>query len=65
MRRASEIALIAVLVASTTACSGLTDLKHTDGNGGGGSGGGTQPSAVVVSPAAATLQPFGTQVFTA
>jgi len=65
MRRASEIALIAVLVASTTGCSGLTDLKHTDGNGGGGSGGGTQPSAVVVSPAAATLQPFGTQVFTA
>jgi hypothetical protein len=62
MRRATEVLVIAVFLASVAGCSGLTDLKHTSGSGGGGS---TQPSSVVVSPATATVQPFGTQAFTA
>lgn len=62
MRPASGTLLLAALVAGITGCSGLSDLKHT---GGGGNGGGTQPSTVVVSPASATVQPFGTKTFTA
>jgi hypothetical protein len=65
MRRATELFVIATLLASVAGCSGLTDLKHSSSNGGGGSGGGTQGSSVVVSPATVTLQPFGTQAFTA
>ena len=67
MRRATELFVIAALLASVTGCSGLTDLKHSSNNGGGsgGSGGGTPASSVVVSPANVTLQPFGTQAFTA
>jgi hypothetical protein len=65
MRRATELFVIATLLASVAGCSGLTDLKHSSSNGGGGSGGGTQASSVVVSPATVTLQPFGTQAFTA
>src|SRR5260370_22401446 len=60
MRRATEVLVIAVFLASVAGCSGLTDLKHTSGG-----GGSTQPSSVVVSPATAIVQPFGTQAFTA
>ncbi len=61
MRRPTGILLIPILLASLAGCSGLTDLKHTSGGGGGG----TQPSSVVISPATASLQLFGSQTFTA
>jgi hypothetical protein len=64
MRRSIALVLVAMLAMSLTGCSGLTDLKHTSGGGGGG-GGSTQPSSIAVSPAAATLQTFHTQSFTA
>ncbi len=66
MRRTTELFVIATLLVSVAGCSGLTDLKHTSNSGGsGGSGSGTQGSSVVVSPATVTVQPFGTQAFTA
>jgi len=68
MRRTSELFVIGILLAGVAGCSGLSDLKHTSnggGSGGSGSGTGSQSSSVVVSPAAVTVQPFGTQAFTA
>ena len=66
MRRTTDLFVIATLLVSVAGCSGLTDLKHTSNSGGsGGSGSGTQGSSVVVAPTTVTVQPFGTQAFTA
>lgn len=61
MRRPNEIFLIPVLLLCLTGCSGLSDVK----NAGGGGGGGNTSSGITVSPAAPTVQAFGTQTFTA
>lgn len=52
---------VAIVVAGLwlAGCSGLTDYKHSGG------GGGTQTGSITLSPAAATVSIFGTQVFTA
>jgi hypothetical protein len=62
MRRTTETLVIATLLASIAGCSGLSDVKNTGGSGGGGS---STSSSVTISPATATVQPFGTQAFTA
>lgn len=56
MRRICEILFISALVVCIAGCSGLPDVKNS---------GGSQATGVTVSPGTATVDPFGTQAFTA
>jgi hypothetical protein len=58
MRQIREILLISSLAACIAGCSGISDVKSS------GSGGG-QATGVTVSPLTATVDPFGTQTFSA
>jgi len=58
MRRICEILFISALAVCIAGCSGLSDVKNS-------SGGGGQATGVTVSPLTATVDPFGTQAFSA
>ncbi len=59
MRRICEILFISLLSVCFAGCSGLSDIKSSGGGGGG------QATGVTVKPAAATVNLFTTQAFTA